>query len=149
MANFPSVTAGGAFESPAVRDAIKRLAEQAVADRLAALEYDSDVIDVSESLTNGWSGPAYLSRLAHEVTLHLEGVTAGAASSVILVIPKGWQPRPAGTGARYRGLLHTSEAVVRRTAIAANGALTVYGSSQGEAIYGTLKWTSIDTPSMG
>lgn len=56
MANFPSVTAAGAFESTAVQNAIKTLATQAVTARFAALEYNSGVRKIgglAAGLTSG------------------------------------------------------------------------------------------------
>lgn len=60
MANFPSVTAAGAFESTAVQNAIKALAEQAVEDRLDALEYDSGLRDITQLATGIAAGKMFL-----------------------------------------------------------------------------------------
>lgn len=85
MANFPSVTAAGAFESPAVQNAIKALAEQSV--------YDSGLRNVSQYLNTGWSGSLYAKRVAGRVTFQFVDVkrTEAGGSTAVVSVP-GFQP---------------------------------------------------------
>ena len=95
MANFPSVTAAGAFESPAVQNAIKTLAEQSVADRLAALEYDSGPRSLNNLVTGRASGDVRIRRLGPWVILTVENLVMSEAGSGVLAspaLPFGWRP---------------------------------------------------------
>lgn len=87
MANFPSVTAAGAFESTAVQNAIKALAEQAVADRLAVLEYDSDWRDVTADLANGWTGELHIRRIGMTAWFRVRALDGANASQNAFYYP--------------------------------------------------------------
>lgn len=99
MANFPSVTAGGAFESTAVQNAIKTLAEQAVNGRLAALEYDTGPRAFTPA-GPGFTGEGriVLQRVGDEITCKWEavGLTSGISDFSYLTdagfIPQGFRP---------------------------------------------------------
>lgn len=96
--------------------------------------------DVSGLLVNGWVGQVFLRRVGELVVLHLENVSAEAATSgIVLTAPSGLQP---GTeGANFaRGALMTLSGAVRRAYMAGAGPLTVSGYSSGDRIYDQFRY---------
>lgn len=64
-----------------------------LAARLAALEYDSGIRDVSGTLLNGWAGVVTLSRAGKVVTVHFETIDSASSTSVITInLPPGFRP---------------------------------------------------------
>ena len=148
MANFPSVTAGGAFESTAVQNAIKSLAEQAVDTRLAALEYRSGARDVSGILRNGWAGPVSVLRIGASVSVYFENLSsAEATSTVFLSLPAGFRP-PSRPGARvYRSMITAGGVppVMRQADVDSGGNCRIFTTTGvAETFSGSLEFTTPD-----
>lgn len=141
MANFPSVTAAGAFESTAVQNAIKTLAEQAVASRLTALDQTTGWRSVTPA--TGWTGRVLVYRVGSWVKVIFDGVTpAAGASGTIVVLPNGTRTSaPSGTSGRL--LLHTTAGVVRRGSYGGSS-LSVVGAETGVALYGEVDFITVD-----
>lgn len=152
MANFPSVTAAGAFESPAVQAAIKTLAEQAVAARLATLEYSSGRRRFTGLLSGVESGDLFALRTGRTVSLVFDTLKlkpgTGSSFSFGNVIPAGFRisgdreflelSQPAGTGAA------TGPIRLRPT-----GELLIYGvytEGLGAPMYGTVTYQTLEAP---
>lgn len=148
MANFPSVTAAGAFESPAVQAAIKALAEQAVASRLATLEYSSGRRRITSLLTGVASGDLFAIRTGRTVSLVFDTLklTPQAGSFIDLgnVIPVGL--RISGD----REYLELSQPVtgsaIGPIRLRNTGALLIYGANAGQEIYGTVTYQTLEAP---
>lgn len=146
MANFPSVTAGGAFESTAVQNAIKTLAEQAVDTRLAALEYRSGARDVGSILRNGWAGSISLLRVGAAVSIYFENLSsAEATSTVFLSLPAGFRPTPRPGARVYRVMITAggSPPVMRQADIDSGGNCRIFTTTGvAETFSGSMEFTT-------
>lgn len=144
MPLFPSITTDGAFESAAVRAAIKALAAEAASE---VTLYDSgprDITALSPTLTsgtirlhvkNGWAQIAFLN-----VVFPSSSPTVFPASGPI----QPYSPKP---GASAIGTVnYTDNAKNVRVLTSSSGATVIYDLPANTAATGTIMWALVKEP---
>lgn len=107
MANFPSVTAAGAFESPAVQNAIKALARTELETRMQRLEtgtgWRNITLTASGSDRSG-TGTIAIKRVGDTVRLRFSGLGINDGSGAALVLLAS--EIPTGFGSLTNGAIY-------------------------------------------
>lgn len=109
-------------------------------------EYDSEWIDISESLMSGWSGEAYIRRVGKNVEFRVYGLNAtDATGESVLEVPEGFTPSaPKSRGPRP--LLHTAtDPIILRNSFFSGPTLSVVGYSASDVLYGDSGWFTDDS----
>lgn len=118
-------------------------------DRLAALEYDSGVRNVSALLVNGWTGTLYLLRQGSDVVLTAEGLNGTAATSAqAIFLPAGFRARERGNRftVRARGGVFRASGDGVRWDSGDQGIVTFRAGYEIGPLYGDMWFKTIDPP---
>ena len=142
MANFPSVTAAGAFESTAVQVAIKTLAQQAVTARFEKLEYNSGVRKIG-GLAAGLVSGSILFQVTSGMAQMILADAKFSASSPTPFVSGGalaeWAPTTPGIDVRGWAL-DASSGLTYRFDVARSGAVYLRGTPANATLQGVVMW---------
>lgn len=101
--------------------------------------------DVSELLSDGWTGGVYVKRTGTTVMVRVHGLSASSATGgTPFTLPAGLRPETWASAIGPRPLLHRTDEVVRRSWLSSGGSLRVYIYSQADVLYGDFRFDTAD-----
>lgn len=103
--------------------------------------------DVSELLSDGWTGGVYVQRSGSTVMVRVHGLSASAATGgTPFTLPLGLRPETWSSAISARPLLHTTDfpTVVRRSWISSGGSLRIYNYDSADVLYGDARFDTAD-----
>lgn len=103
--------------------------------------------DVSELLSDGWTGGVYVQLSGTTVMGRLHALSASAATGgTPFTLPLGLRPETWSFSISARPLLHTTAdpVVVRRSWVSSGGSLRIYNYDSADVLYGDFRFDTAD-----
>lgn len=103
--------------------------------------------DVSDLLSDGWTGGVYVQRSETTVMVRVHALSASSATGgTPFTLPLGLRPETWSSAISARPLLHTTAdpVVVRRSWVSSGGSLRIYSYSQADVLYGDFRFDTAD-----